>query len=45
MSASSSQRKDRQRMEEGIAATRARVETRSVIIERNVLRADIMVPP
>jgi hypothetical protein len=31
--------------EEGIAATRANVETRPVIIERNVLRADVLVPP
>jgi hypothetical protein len=31
--------------EEGIAATKARVETRPVIIERNILRSDVMVLP
>jgi hypothetical protein len=35
----------RQLSEEGIVATRAKVETKPVIIERNVLRADVMVPP
>jgi hypothetical protein len=45
MSSGSSQRRVRQRTNEGIAATRARVETRPMIIERNVLRANVMVPP
>jgi hypothetical protein len=36
MSSRRSQRKVRQRTDEGIAATRAKVETRPVIIERNV---------
>jgi hypothetical protein len=35
----------KQRTDEGIAATRARMETRLVIIERNVLKADVMVLP
>jgi len=45
MSSSNSQRRIWWRTEEGITATRAKVETRLVIIERNVLRADVMVPP
>lgn len=44
MSASSSQHRVRQRTEDGIGPTRARVETRIVIIERNVLKVDIMAP-
>jgi hypothetical protein len=45
MYTSSSLHKVRQRAEEGIAASKARVETKTVIIERNFLRADIMAPP
>jgi hypothetical protein len=45
MSSGSSQHRVRQRTKEGIATTRARVETRPMIIERNVLRADVLVPP
>jgi hypothetical protein len=45
MSASNSQRSVRQRTEEGLEATRARVETRPVIIQRNVVKADVMIPP
>ncbi len=45
MSASSSQRKVRQRTEEGIVATRARIENRQAISKRNVVRADVMVAP
>jgi hypothetical protein len=45
MSSGSSQRKVRQRTEEGIAATRARMENRQVILDRNILRVDITVAP
>jgi hypothetical protein len=45
MSASNSQRSVRQRTEEGLETTRARVETRLVIIQRNVVKADVMIPP
>jgi len=45
MSSSSSQGRVRQRTEAGLEATRAMVEHRQVIIERNVVRADVMVPP
>jgi hypothetical protein len=31
--------------EKGLEATRARVETRPVIIERNVVRVDVLIPP
>jgi hypothetical protein len=43
MSASRSQRRVGQRTEEGIAATRAKIENRQAIPERNVVRADVMV--
>jgi hypothetical protein len=45
MSASSSQRRVRQRTEEGNAASRAKIANRSVIPKRNVVRADVMVGP
>jgi hypothetical protein len=45
MSSGSSQRRVIQRTDEGIAATRARMENTQVIPERNILRADIMVAP
>jgi hypothetical protein len=45
MSTGSSQRRVRQRTEEGIAATRARIENRQAIPERNVVRANVMVAP
>jgi hypothetical protein len=45
MSACSSQRRVRQRTEEGIAASRARIANMAVILERNVIRADVMVAP
>jgi hypothetical protein len=45
MLASSYQRSVYQRTEEGLEATRARVETRPVIIERNVVRVNVIVPP
>jgi hypothetical protein len=45
MSASSSQRRVRQRTEEGIAATKVRIENRQAIPERNVVQADVMVAP
>jgi hypothetical protein len=45
MSASISQCRVRQRTEVGLEATRAKVEHRQVIIERNVVRADVMVSP
>jgi hypothetical protein len=45
MSASSSQRRVLQRIEEGLEASKARVETKPVIIERNIVRVDVMIPP
>jgi hypothetical protein len=45
MSAGSPPRRVRQRLVEDRAAIQARILDRSVIAERNVLRADIMVPP
>jgi hypothetical protein len=45
MSSGISQHRVRQRIDEGIAATRARMENRQAIPERNVLRADIMMAP
>jgi hypothetical protein len=45
MLASSSQRRVRQRTKEGLEKTRAKVETRLVIIERNIVKTDIMIPP
>jgi hypothetical protein len=45
MSASSSQRRVHQRTKDSLEATRARAVTSPVIIERNVVRADIMIPP
>jgi hypothetical protein len=43
--ASSSQRRVRQRIEEGFAASRARIANRPVIPERNVVKADVLVTP
>jgi hypothetical protein len=45
MSAGSPPRRVRQRLVEDRAAISAKIMDRSVIAERNVLRADIMVPP
>jgi hypothetical protein len=45
MSSSNSQRKVRQRTEEDIVATKARVENRQAIPERSVVRTYIMVAP
>jgi len=45
MSAGSSQRKVRQMKKAGLAATRARIENRQVIPEKNVVCADVMVAP
>jgi hypothetical protein len=45
MSAGSPPRRVRQRLVEDRAAIQAKIMDRSVIAERNVLRADIMVPP
>jgi len=45
MSCGSSQRRVRQRTDAGLAATRARIESRQVIPERNIVRADVMVAP
>jgi hypothetical protein len=45
MSAISSQRRVRQRIEEERSAFQAKIMDRNVIAERNVVRADIMVPP
>jgi hypothetical protein len=45
MSAISSQRRVRQRTEEERNAVQAKIMDRNVITERNVVRADIMVPP
>jgi hypothetical protein len=44
-SSGSFQHKVRQRTDEGIATTRARMENKQVIPERNILRANIMVAP
>jgi hypothetical protein len=45
MSAGSPPRKVRQRLVKDRVAIKAKIMDRSVIAERNVLRADIMVPP
>jgi hypothetical protein len=45
MSAGSPQRRVRQRTEEDVAASRAKIMNRPVILERNVIRADIMIAP
>jgi len=45
MSARSSQRRVHQRTEEGLEATRVKVENRQMLIERNVVRDDVMVVP
>jgi hypothetical protein len=45
MSASSPPRRVHQRLVEDRAAIQSKIMDRSVIAERNVLRADIMVPP
>jgi hypothetical protein len=45
MSYGSSQRRVRQRTDAGLAATRARIESRQVIPERNIVSADVMVAP
>jgi hypothetical protein len=45
MSTSSSQRRVQQRIEEGNAASRAKVANMPVIPEQNVVRTDIMVAP
>jgi hypothetical protein len=45
MSAISSQRRVRQRIEEEQSAFQAKIMDRNVLAERNVVRADIMVPP
>jgi hypothetical protein len=45
MSADSPQRKVQQRIEEDVAALRAKIMNKAVIPERNVVRADIMVTP
>jgi hypothetical protein len=45
LSSSSSQRRVRQRIEEGIAATMDHMTNQQVIPERNIVRADIMVAP
>jgi hypothetical protein len=45
MSAGSSQRRVHQRTEAGLVANRARIENRQAILERNVVRADVMVAP
>jgi hypothetical protein len=45
MSAGSPQRRVRQRTEGDLAALRAKIMNITVIVERNVVRADIMVAP
>jgi hypothetical protein len=45
MSAVSSQHRVRQRTEEERSALQAKIMDRTVIVERNVVRSDIMVPP
>jgi hypothetical protein len=45
MSASSSQRRVWQRTEEVIAASKAKIDNKQAIPERNVVRADVMVAP
>jgi len=45
VSLGNSQRKVRQRTNEGIAATRARMANKQLIPERNILIPDIMVAP
>jgi len=43
MSASRSQRRVRQMTEEGIVTIKAKIENRQAILERNVVRADVIV--
>jgi len=45
MSAGSPPRRAHQRLVEDRAAIQAKIMDRSIITERNILRADIMVPP
>jgi len=45
MSASSSQRRVQQRTQVDIKATKSRTENRQVLLEQNVVRADVMVAP
>jgi len=45
MFSGNSQCRVRQRTDEGIATTKARMESRQVIPERNIVRVDIMVAP
>jgi hypothetical protein len=45
MSTSSSQRRVRQRIEEGVTTSRARIANRLVIPKRNVVKANVMVAP
>jgi hypothetical protein len=45
MYVNSSQRRVHQRIEEGIVASRARIANRTVILERNVVKADVLVAP
>jgi hypothetical protein len=45
MSASSSRLRVRQRIDDGLETTRARMEHKQMIIERNVVRADVMIAP
>jgi hypothetical protein len=45
MSVDGQQRKVRQRIEEDVAALRAKIMNKAVIPKRNVVRADIMVAP
>jgi hypothetical protein len=45
MSAISSQRRVRYKTEEERSAVQAKIMDRNVIAERNMVRADIMVPP
>jgi hypothetical protein len=45
MSASSPQRRVRQRTEEDVVASKAKIMNRPVIPDRNIVRADIMVSP
>jgi len=45
MSTGSSQRRARQRTEEGIASSKAKISNWQAILERNVVRADVLVAP
>jgi hypothetical protein len=45
MFASSSQRRVQQRIEEGLAATMAKVANMQALLERNILRVDVMRAP